>query len=294
MAEPENTEVEIEITDLEAPENETPEVVVETAPEPDPTPPAAPESVDTGIQTLKAQLEAEQRSRADAERRAREATAVAQQSRSEAKDAQINLLGSAIEQINQHNAILKARYRDAMANQQYDDVADIQLEMGTNAARLLELERGKTALENAPREQPQKQQYTADPVEALAAQLSPRSAAWVRSHPEFATNQSKYGAMLAAHNLAVANGLQPDTDEYFTEIEQSLRIRKPEAAPAVEHVRASAPPAAPVSRGSTSTGSSPNRVRLSAEEREMAAAMQMTVQEYAKHKLAIERGNRHH
>ena len=57
------------------------------------------------------------------------------------------------------------------------------------------------------------------------------------------------------------------------------------AAPAQ---RRSSPAAAPVSRSGTGTGGgSPNVVRLSADEREMAKMMGMTAEEYARNKLAL-------
>ena len=75
-----------------------------------------------------------------------------------------------------------------------------------------------------------------------------------------------------------------------------MRIRRPEptyedpmAQSASVTQRRSAPPAAPVSRGGNGTGSNPNRVTLSAAEREMAQMMGMTNQEYAQNKLSLQK-----
>jgi len=137
-----------------------------------------------------------------------------------------------------------------------------------------------------------------DPVETLASQLSPRSAAWVRSHPEFARNERLTQKMIAAHNFVTADGMQPDTDEYFETVERLLGVRAPTAsveaaeapmsAAAAPAQRRSSPAAAPVSRSGTGTGGGgPNVVRLSADEREMAKMMNMTAEEYARNKLAL-------
>ena len=282
--------IEIELTD-DTPAEE-PVVVVEKAEEKEPDP------VDDGLEALKQQLENERKARAEAERRANEAAQTAYQAQTEMQDSNLHLVTNAIETVNQTNSILKSNYRDAMAAGDYDLAAEIQAEMSSNAAKLLQLEQGKQALENTPRGEAPRP-YTADPVEALASQLSPRSADWVRRNPQFATDNRLYQKMIAAHNLAVADGIDPDTDDYFASIEETLRVRSrndeygdasSSAAKPVQ--RRSAPPAAPVSRSGTGTGSRPNRVTLTAEEREMANFMGMTPEEYGRHKLALKKEGR--
>lgn len=280
--------IEIELTD-ETPTEEP--VIVEKAEEKEPDP------VDDGLEALKQQLESERKARAEAERRANEAAQTAYQAQTEMQDSNLHLVVNAIETVNQTNSILKSNYRDAMAAGDYDLAAEIQAEMSSNAAKLLQLEQGKQALENAPRGEAPRP-YTADPVEALASQLSPRSADWVRRNPQFATDNRLYQKMIAAHNLAVADGIDPDTDDYFASIEDTLRIRgrndyeDASSAAAKPVQRRSAPPAAPVSRSGTGTGTRPNRVTLSAEEREMANFMGMTPEEYGRHKLALKKEGR--
>lgn len=285
--------IEIELTD-ETPTEEP--VIVEKAEEKE-----AKESdpVDDGLEALKRQLEQERQARAEAERRANEAAQTAYQAQAEVQDSNLHLVTNAIETVNQTNAILKGNYRDAMAAGDYDLAAEIQAEMSSNAAKLLQLEQGKQALESAPRTEAPRP-YTADPVEALASQLSPRSADWVRRNPQFATDQRLYQKMIAAHNLAVADGIDPDTEDYFASIEETLRIRSrnddsyedASSAAAKPVQRRSAPPAAPVSRSGTGTGSRPNRVTLTSEEREMASFMGMTPEEYGRHKLALKKEGR--
>lgn len=284
--------IEIELTD-ETPTEEP--VIVEKAEEKE----QKSDPVDDGLETLKQQLERERQARAEAERRANEAAQTAYQAQAEMQDSNLHLVTNAIETVNQTNAILKGNYRDAMAAGDYDLAAEIQAEMSSNAAKLLQLEQGKQALESAPRTEAPRP-YTADPVEALASQLSPRSADWVRRNPQFATDQRLYQKMIAAHNLAVADGIDPDTEDYFASIEETLRIRSrnddsyedASSAAAKPVQRRSAPPAAPVSRSGTGTGSRPNRVTLTSEEREMASFMGMTPEEYGRHKLALKKEGR--
>ena len=65
-----------------------------------------------------------------------------------------------------------------------------------NAAKLAQLEAGKNALEKAPKPVPR---APADPVEAYVAEVAPqwpRSAQWLRSHPDFVTDKNKNQQML--------------------------------------------------------------------------------------------------
>lgn len=290
MANEKDDQIEVEIDKAE---DEAPEVQVEAAED---NPPRKDEVTDT-LEELRRRIEEERLARIEAERKAQEAMQTAAQARNEAEDTNLHLVTNAIGTLKQNGAILKDRYKSAMEAGDYDTVAEIQQEMANNSHKLSELERGKAAMESRPRvEVPQAPQVT-DPVEALASQLSPRSAQWVRSHPEYATNPVLREKMIAAHRLAVADSMAPDTDDYFDYVESVLRIKKADPAPAQDSdassaaakpiQRRSSPPAAPVSRSGTGDGSRPNVVRLTSEEREMAQMMGMSEKQYAENKLKL-------
>ena len=255
-------------------------------------------SADDGIGELRRQLEAERMARAEAERRANEAAQVAYRARNEVEDTNLHLINNAIDTVKRNNEILKAQYRDAMAVGDYDKVAEINDAVNENHAKLRDLAAGKDAMERKPRGEAPKP-VASNPVEALASQLTPRSAAWVRAHPECATDPRMYNKMLAAHQLALADGIQPDTDEYFESVESTMRISPRRAEieqrddPMVEAAkpvaRRSAPPSAPVTRAGTGTGTRPNIVRLTSAEREIASMMQMSDQEYAREKMRLQK-----
>lgn len=287
--------------------NEEPEVVIDEVPDVEidiggASDPAAEanKDVEEGLDDLKRQLDEEKAQRVEADRRAREAasreanaTHEVVRARSEAQDANLNLIVGAIDQINQSTKSLKERYKVAHAEGDADSLADIQIAFAENATRLQQLEQGKRAIENAPKIQQVQPRVSSDPVEALASQLSQKSADWVRRHPEFATDQKQYQRMLAAHNLAEADGLVADTPEYFDAVENTLRLKKD--AYVETQPRAAQPPAAPASRqgGSISaTAIKPGRVRLSSAEVEIATMMGMTPEDYARNKVALMKENR--
>ena len=241
---------------------------------------ATPVAVDTGIDILKSQLSQSEAARVEAERRA----VLAQ---GEVADSQLALVSSAMETAKQNSAIFRQNYAAAMQAGDFEAAAQIQEDIAINAQRLSQLEEGKRALETAPRAQPPAPR-SMDPVEDVARTLSPRSAAWVRAHPEYASDQKMLNRMIAAHNLAVTHDLVPDSDDYFRHVEGTLGISN---TPPPATRREAPPPAAPSSRQASSSGSNrpSNSVTLSSAEREIAAAMGMSEKEYAKNKLALQR-----
>ena len=252
-----------------------------------------------GIEALKIQLENERKARAEAERRAFALQQHAQKSEADVQDSNLQLVISAIDTVKRDNAIAKRAYSDAMAAGDFDKAAEIQDVMSMNNSKLLQLENGRSALEaraseaRKPQQQQQQPQFS-DPVEAVASQLSPRSASWIRAHPECVKNQKTYTKMIGLHNVAIADGIVPDSDEYFEYIETNLGYRKqrqqdveqdadPQATAAKPMARKPMMPAAPPSRGSSGGN---NRITLTAAQREAADISGVSYEDYAKNMLA--------
>ena len=258
--------------------------------------PETPEAVkpEDGMEELKRQLEAERARRQEAERLAHEANERERMARNDKDDSDIQLVANAIQTLSRDSEIMKANYAQALRTGDFSRAAEINGEMNEAAAQLQQLQNGLEAMKAKPKAQPQPPR-SSDPVEAFAAQLTPRSADWVRAHPEFVKDARLNRKMIAAHELAVADGYVPDTDGYFSAIEQTLKVSQPKAQPEedasasaakVTQRRDAAPAAAPVSRGGSSRN---NVVRLTAAEREMAEMMNMKPEDYAKNKMALQK-----
>lgn len=252
-------------------------------------------SQEDGIKELQQQLDRERAERIRAQQAEQAARVEAHRARSDVDETNIQLVSNAIDTLRRDDEILKQNYQIAMQQGQFAAAAEIQQEMSGNAAKLLQLSNGLEAMKSKPKA-PEPKAAPADPVEAFAALLSPKSANWVRAHPEYVKDANLNRKMIAAHELAVADGIAVDTQEYFDAIESTLKIKpKPvaetnqtadEHAAKVVQRRDAAPAAAPVSRGgSTRT----NVVRLTAAEREMADMMGMKPEEYAKNKIALQK-----
>jgi len=299
------------------------EIKVETTPEGAPEKPAesakAAPTVDEGIEKLRRDLENERAARLRAEATARDASASEVQARTQAQKDQLTLITTAISNLKTANGALKSSYAEALRAQDFEKAAEIQEEMSNNSAKLLRLEEGKQAVEKAPAPAARP---AVDPVEEFCKQLDPKSAAWVRKHPIYATDPLKYRQMIGAHELAVGRGHDPNSDGYFRDIEKTLGLEEtpstpeparpngkangaqdphagadtPESQAATSKGgRDASPAAAPVSRaGSSSNSRSSRTIRLTAAEVEIARASGMTNEEYARNKYALQQEGKIH
>ena len=227
------------------------------------------------ITDLRKQLDAEKAARAAAEQKLHQANREAHSARSEADETNLQLVINAIDTVNRDIELLGHDHTQAMQNGDFERATKIQRKISANEAALLQLNNGRKAMEEAPRP-PEPVAPVLDQVEAFASQLSPRSADWVRKHPEFVRDPRLNSKMIAAHNLAVADGIPADTEEYFRAIEETLKVA-PKAvrgdtdddyAAKVVQRRDAAPAAAPANRGGQTNR--PGVVRLNRDQLEMA------------------------
>jgi len=248
-----------------------------------------------GIAELKSRLEYEQKMRHEAETRAKAAQNDASRAAAVVHDSNLTLIKSAIDNVKQSTDTLKHNFKEAMAAGDFETAASIQERMSINAAKLLQLQNGKDALEHRSANPPPPP-TPSDPVEAVVANLSPRSAAWVRAHPQCVTDPRMYQKMVGAHNIAMAEGYIVDSEAYFDAIEHQLGFKRAQApdgedvslsAAAAPTQRRTSLPAAPTTRTASGTGNKTQVVRLSSEMREMAAMMGMTPEDYAKNMVAL-------
>ncbi len=279
------------------------EIEVEKAPDAAERPVRGTEDADPNadaLDSLRRQLEehkrtaeAERRARMEAERLAEEERLRAQQAFERVELSELDTIKGTIDRINEANTYLENQLASAMEAGDFRAAAKIQNAMAINGGRLAHLESGRISMESQPKREPPppprpRAPVTTDPVEQIASQLTPRSASWVRAHPEYATDHRLMQKMIAAHNLATADGIPPDTDDYFASIERTLGIEGGETeSPAPRPQRRAAPASAPPSRSVPGSSPRPNTVRLSAEEREFARMNGQSDEEYARHKYAL-------
>jgi len=130
------------------------------------------------------------------------------------------MLNTAIETETRNKDILKANLRDAVANGDTDAQADILMAINQTDNNLRQISEGKKHYEA------QIRAPTVNKVEALASQLTPKSAEWVRANPDVVNDDRRAGRLQRAHFDALDDGIQPDTPDYFNFLETRLNINR--------------------------------------------------------------------
>ena len=242
------------------------------------------------IAELRRQLDTERDSRSRAEQAARDAAARADQAERSAGVSTVNAIDMAIDAQTRAAAAAKERMTAMLDAGNHKEFADAQEAFNTAQYDLLRLREQKVTADQQVRQPPRQQlQQQASQLDQVVANLeragTPKSAQWLRAHPEQAQDLNRLDA---AHRTAVfLDKLSPDSDAYFDRMEGLLGIKQPEARlePRSEPAqRATQRAAAPVTREALSLGTGqPQRIRISltSEQRETARFMGMSDEEYA-------------
>ena len=285
----------------EAPKTEEPVVLVEdeegNVPElaADDGPEDSPEKV---IKKLQKTLKKERKAREKAERKAEVAQQHIRTAYTDKSESDKQLVASAIERIKTDNEILTASYSEAMQIGDYDKAAKIQANIAQNSTKLVQMENGYQAMQQAPVNIPDLKAAKSDgALDQIIDSVSKESARWLKANRDHLDSDKQLRRMFRAHEDALDEGIRADTPAYFRFIEDRLGIggrnqqREQETvmSAASKPVKNAPPPPAPVERHSNARS---NVVRLSRAEAETAVALGMTEKEYAMNKLALQKAGR--
>ena len=253
------------------------------------------EKPDTGAaaEELRAQLRQAQEQAAAATRAAQEQANRAMAAEQRAMGSTVGMIDSALENAQQTAANAKAKFQAALDAADHAVAAQAQEEMADARHNLLRLQEQRAMVEAQARQQQQPQrQEQQQPVgiDKISRDLVnggfPRSADWLRSHPEWASRPDLLKRVASADNHLVDNrGMIRETDEYFSALEQELGVgqRQQRGGPDYSQARR---PAAPTSNSAPSlrTGQPMMRshVTLTPAQREAAELSGMSEKEYAR------------
>ena len=261
------------------------------------------------LDAAKAQTARERAAREEAERRARDAETRVGQSEGEARSSTLTAVVNAIEARQGAIETAQAALAAAWAANDFVEASKVNTRIGTLTAELLRLTEAKDFAETQAKKPPVqvRQQPAGDGVEGFIAnaRLPPRSASWLREHPEVLGKQKK---LARAHDEAMEevgdSGFE--SPKYFQIIEGIMGVEKKsqpstevvdeehERQPARREVRPGAQeqrraPAAPPSSGASAGASGRQEVRMTPEMRRAAEISGISEEEYAKNYLAAKR-----
>lgn len=225
--------------------------------------------------------EAEREARKQAEMYARQQAQQVGRAHNEVQDSNLRIIMNAIESTEAAAANAERDYAQAMAAGDYSSAARAQRMIAQAESHLLQLNNGKQRLEETLQQPAEGSVYEQqvptfeprmppDPVEMYASKLAPKSAQWLREHPEAVSQIEK---LTAAHSSAVQlEGLEPESQEYFRYIEKKLGYGgKEEDSPKKSKPNMSSAPVSSAASGISSRNSSGgNTMVLSPSEVEMA------------------------
>lgn len=158
----------------------------------------------------------------------REATAARQEAATARSAATASNLDTVTTALAAAQTAAEAAKRDMRAAKEAGDLdaeMDAQDRLTTARIDVRTYDEAKANLEARAKAPPAK---PSDPVEAYIQGRSEQTATWLRAHRDFVTDQRKNQKLTAAHHDAVAEGLSPDTADYFTHVEKFIGIRKEE------------------------------------------------------------------
>lgn len=201
-------------------------------------------------------------------------------------DSRLETVARAIEADDARMKDAKVRQIAAMTEGDYAKSADIGAEMAEIAANKQRHEEGRNQLElqierakEAPPQKSQQEQLTEWINGLPSAQRD-----WGHQHRNLFEDPVMARKVALAHNDAVLNDIAEGSAKYFEHIETRLGLRQPVEQEIVTQRRDTAPPAAPVSRGSTSMANgktlTDGKVRLPPEMAEAATISGLTPREY--------------
>lgn len=204
------------------------------------------EQVDDPIADLKGQFATLQSSHqqvaqraTQAEHRATQAEQQLAESRKDVVASQLDTVTSGLEAAESEAKAAEQAYTVAFEAGDGAAMARAQRSIAKAEARIGRLQEAEadlkdqsTTTKSPVREQPQQRTAPVDPVDRFTANMAPRAAAWVRSHPECVTDTAKNDAMMKTHYKALADGLTEGGDEYFAMLDDMAAAGyvKPSAA----------------------------------------------------------------
>jgi len=186
----------------------------------------------------------------------------------------------------------KAKLKKAMEDQDYDAVANAQLEIGRLGAEQSQYEKMK-AQEEARAKAP-KQEREVEIPQAPAQQQAvkdPKAEAWAVENDWFGTDKVMTNVAYAIHEDLVNQGVDPRTDYYYSEIDKRMRENLPhkfqQDSSSEEPARQQ--PVQTVASAHRNRGTGRNVVKLSSSEAAIAKRLGLSNEQYASEKLKLQR-----
>ena len=270
---------------------------VETQEQPEQASRSELESVNDAVQKRISKLTARMR---EAERREQAALEYAKGLQNQTQTLQQKLVQTDFSRLNEAKARLDSQQtslRQIIKKAREENDIDTETEAQERLAALVHEQRQVAGwLQDQPQNNQQQvqQQYTPEPQyqapqqqqqapQPQQARPSPKAEEWASKNAWYGQNRMlTYGAWGIHQTLIEEEGIEPDSDEYYTQLDQRLRDEFPKHFAEQPRQQRSAPAVAPATR-SSGINSARRTVRLSPSQVAIAKKLGVPLEEYAKY-----------
>ena len=249
-------------------------------------------------QLIQERYEAERKRAEEAERRRNEIQTENTRYQEETSQAQYDAIVNALEASKSDAEAAERALERAEFDADAKAKSDAYRRLARAEANITRLEDGKAAYEARIAEakaRPKPEVPKTDQFEAVISNMPPLVKDWMRSHPDYMTDNRKNAKIQALHWDVIDEGHAYGTKPYIEAMETKLGMREApkkvedneEEQPQRNAVVTQAPPTRDIPSSTTGKPSS-TRVTLTAEQRQLAASMKLTDVEYARELLKLQ------
>jgi hypothetical protein len=200
------------------------------------------------------------------------------------------LVEQATKNVNADLAAAKDKFKQAYESGDSDKLTEAQEELTEAKLKLREFERYKPSLQDE-EEGVQQTPQTEQPV-----RIDPKAAAWQQKNTWFGQDEEMTALALGLHQKLVKRGIDTGSDDYYREIDTTMRRRFPETFGGESN--SSQEQERPASRNKQTTivapasrSSAPKQIRLSASAVALAKKFGISPEQYAREVLKLENNN---
>lgn len=143
-----------------------------------------------------------------------------------------------------------------------------------------------------------KETYQVSTPQAPAPAIDPKADAWKRNNTWFGVDEEMTALALGLHEKLVRSGVDPRSDDYYRQIDATMRKRFPEEFKDSEETRPQREEAKPPTRSKPSTNvapvtraTAPRQIRLTATQVALAKKLGLSNEQYARELMKLENDN---
>lgn len=193
-------------------------------------------------------------------------------------------------------AVAKDKLKQAYESGDAENIAAAQEAMTDAKLRLKQYENFRPSLQDEDSRVQENQQVTTP--QAPAPAIDPKADAWKRNNTWFGVDEEMTALALGLHEKLVRSGVDPRGDEYYQQIDATMRKRFPEAFEDAEETKPQKEVAKTATKSKPSTnvapvtrGTAPRQIRLTATQVALAKKLGLSNEQYARELMKLENAN---